>query len=170
MEETPGQHHPLQYMQTHRLCRSSSSGLLSGCKMEVKVFCSPWFRGAWVFQSWDINREERWESSDECLLELGHMLEGQTGVRGHSRNQRETSDMTGCLRSWAFSFLFIPCNKLFWFFSFFLWAEPFVSAHINALRGLIISHTCHVRHLHTHGQEREEQNSIEQDKGASFEF
>lgn len=166
MEEMPGQHHPLQYMQTHRLCRSSSSGLLSGCKMEVKVFCSPWFRGAWVFQSWDINREERWESSDECLLELGHMLEGQAGVTGVRKRQI----WQGVWGHEPFHSSLFHAITFFGFFFFFLWAELFVSARINALRGLIISHTCHVRHLHAHGQEREEQNSIEQDKGASFEF
>lgn len=40
-------------------------------------------------------------------------------------------------------------HAMTFFFFFFLWAEPFVSAHINALHGLIISHTCHVCHLHS---------------------
>lgn len=149
MEEMPSQHHPVQYMQTHRLCIAlwaRSSSLFYYLDVKTGGSCSPWFRGAWVFQSWDINREEIWESSDECLLELWHMLGRQTGVTGHNRHQRESQIDKGAR---CFSFCFVSCYDFFFSFFFFLWAEPFVSAHINALHGLIISHTCQVCHLHS---------------------
>lgn len=83
----------------------------------------------------------------------------QTGVTGHSRNQREKSDWTKVRGVWAqkpFSFCSVSCFVLF----FFLCSEPFVSAHINALPGLIISHACHVCHLHSRTAKNERSRTI----------
>lgn len=104
-------------MQTHRLCIAlwaRSSSLAYYLDVKTGVSSSPWFRGAWVFQSWDINREEIWESSDECLLELWHMLGRQSGVTGHSRHQREKSDWQRCE-----VFFILLCFMLWLFFFFF---------------------------------------------------
>lgn len=45
-------------------------------------------------------------------------------------------------------------------FFFLLCSEPFVSAHINALPGLIISHACHVCHLHSRTAKNERSRTI----------
>lgn len=49
-----------------------------------------------------------------------------------------------CLRSFAVFILL--CFMLTFFL---LWSRPFVTAHVSALRGLIISYTSHVCHLHS---------------------
>lgn len=83
----------------------------------------------------------------------------QAGVTGHSRKQRGKSDWTKVRGVWAqkpLSFCSVSCFVLF----FFLCSEPFVSAHINALPGLIISHACHVCHLHSRTAKNERSRTI----------
>lgn len=165
MEEMPSQRHALAWVYGPELHPQPIKWIKKTC-----LSCSLWSRGNWVFRSWDANSAGIWESSDQCFFGAAWKTDWSNRPQQKPKGKVRYDKGAKRLRSWASFAVLVSC----WDSSFiFLWAEPFVrSAHINALGGLVIIHTCHLCHLHsrTHGQQREEQNNIEQDQGASFEF